>query len=125
MFLVGFEMKELSFFIKIIVYLVAFAIVATLFRGVHIQGFFTLIAVGVLFALLNAFIKPLLVLLTLPLTAVTFGLFYFFINGFMVWLTSALLPGFVIDSFATAFWAAIFLSFISWIIEMIFLQHYE
>lgn len=91
----------------------------------QINGFFTLIAVGVLFALLNAFVKPVLVLLTLPLTVLSFGFFYLFINGFMIWLTSVLLPGFTIASFSTAFWAAIFLSITSGLIELIFLQHYE
>lgn len=119
------KMKELSFFIKIIVYLLAFTIVETLFTGVRINGFFTLIAVGVLFGLLNAFVKPVLVLLTLPLTAFTFGLFYLFINTFMLWLTSALLPGFEISDFATAFWAAIILSISIWLIEMLFLKRYD
>lgn len=118
-------MKELSFFIKIIVYLLAFTIVEVLFSGVQIQGFFTLIAVGVLFALLNAFVKPVLVLLTLPLTAFTFGFFYLFINTFVLWLTSVLLPGFMIRDFATAFWAAIILSLSIWLIEMLFLKRYD
>ncbi len=118
-------MKELAFFIKVIVYLIAFAIIAFLLPGVHIHGFFTLISVGVLFALLNAFVKPMIVLLTLPITAMTFGFFYLFINGFMVWLTSVLLPGFRVNSFGTAFWAAIFLSLISWLIELIFLRYYD
>jgi len=52
----------------------------------------------------------------------TFGIFYLFINGFMVWLTSFLISGFTIANFATAFWSAIFLSLISWLAEMIFFK---
>ncbi len=118
-------MKEISFFIKIIVNLLAFTIVGTLFKGVHIDGLFTLIAISVLFGILNAFIKPFLIVITIPITAFTFGIFYLFINGFMVWLTSFLISGFTIRNFSTAFWAAIFLSFTSWLIEIILLKRHE
>jgi len=47
------------------------------------------------------------------------------INGFMVWFTSYLIPGFTIRDFGTAFWAAILLSIISWLIEMILIKRYE
>ncbi len=115
-------MKNVSFLTKIIVNLIAFTIVGTMFKGVHIDGIFTLIAISVLFGLLNAFVKPLLTIITIPLTAITFGIFYLFINGFMVWLTSVLISGFTIAGFSTAFWSAIFLSLISWLAEMIFFK---
>ncbi|MDZ7822035.1 MAG: phage holin family protein [Candidatus Marinimicrobia bacterium] len=115
----------MTFFIKIMVNLFAFAIVGTLFKGIYIDGFFTLIAIAVLFGILNAFVKPFLALITIPITALTFGIFYLFINGFMVWLTSFLIPGFVIHNFATAFWAAIMLSITSWLLEMILIKHHE
>jgi len=118
-------MKEISFFIKIIVNLLAFAIIGLFFKGVHIDGVFTLIAISVLFGLLNAFVKPFLTIITIPITALTFGFFYLMINGFMVWFTSYLIPGFIIDSFGTAFWAAIFLSIISWLIEMVLIKRHE
>ena len=118
-------MKELTFFIKIVVNLFAFAIVGTLFKGIYIDGFFTLIAIAVLFGILNAFVKPFLTVITIPITALTFGVFYLFINGFMVWLTSFLIPGFVVRDFGTAFWAAIVLSLTSWLLEMILVRRHE
>ena len=115
-------MKHASFLTKIIVNLIAFAVIGTMFKGVHIEGIFTLIAMSVLFAILNSLVKPFITIITLPVTAMTFGIFYLFINGFMVWLTSTLINGFTIASFATAFWAAIWLSLISWLAEMIFFR---
>lgn len=118
-------MREMTFFIKIMVNLIAFAIVGTLFSGINIDGFFTLIAIAVLFGILNAFVKPFLTVITIPITAFTFGIFYLFLNGFMVWLTSFLITGFTIQDFATAFWAAIVLSVTSWLLEMILVRHRE
>ena len=115
-------MKHASFLTKIIVNLIAFAIVGTMFKGVHIDNVFTLIAMSVLFSILNTLVKPFITVITLPVTAMTFGIFYLFINGFMVWLTSTLITGFTIANFATAFWSAIFLSLISWLAEMIFFR---
>ncbi len=115
-------MKNVSFLTKIIVNLIAFTIVGTMFKGVHIDGLFALIAISVLFAILNSLVKPFITIITLPITAMTFGIFYLIINGFMVWLTSTLIAGFTIANFATAFWSAIFLSLISWLVEMIFIK---
>ena len=115
-------MKYTSFLTKIIVNLIAFAVIGTMFKGIHIEGVFTLIAISVLFAILNTLVKPFITIITLPVTAMTFGIFYLFINGFMVWLTSTLISGFTIASFGTAFWAAIWLSLISWLAEMIFFK---
>ncbi|MFA6619032.1 MAG: phage holin family protein [Candidatus Neomarinimicrobiota bacterium] len=115
-------MKKYSFFTKIIINLISFTIVGTMFKGIHIDGLFTLIAMSVLFAILNASLKPFITLITLHITAMTYGIFYLLINGFMVWLTSSLIPGFTIANFATAFWAAILLSLVSWLGEMIFFR---
>lgn len=115
-------MKNYSLFTKIIINLIAFTIVGTMFKGIHIDGIFTLIAMSVLFAILNSLVKPFITIITLPITALTYGIFYLFINGFMVWLTSTLIAGFTVANFATAFWSAIFLSMISWLTEMIFFK---
>ncbi len=115
-------MRNYSFFTKIVVNLIAFTIIGTMFKGIHIDGIFTLIAMSVLFAILNALVKPFITIITLPITAMTFGIFYLVVNGFMVWLTSSLIHGFTIVDFATAFWASIFLSLVSWLAEMIFFR---
>jgi len=66
--------------------------------------------------LINALVKPILVLLTLPITIVTLGLFYFVVNGLTFALTAALVPGFNIDSFWWAILGALVVSLFSWFI---------
>lgn len=73
--------------------------------GVHVESFLTAIVVGVVLGVLNTFIKPILVILTLPITIVTFFLFIFVINALLVLLASALIPGFKVDGF---WWALAF-----------------
>ena len=71
---------------------------------------------ALLLALANAVVRPLLILLTLPLTLVTFGLFVLVINAVMILLVSAMVRGFRVSGFWTAFFASIFISIISFLI---------
>lgn len=114
--------NEQAFFSKIIINMISFAIVAYLFAGVHINNFLTLIAISVLFGILTAFLKPMLTIITLPLSMTTFGIFYLVLNGLYIWITQALVKGFGIDDFGTAIWAAIVLSLVSFIIEYLFFK---
>ena len=83
--------------------------------GVSLDSATTLILAGLLLGIVNAFIRPLVLILTLPLTLVTLGLFLLVINTAMLGLVALLLPGFHIASFWPAFWSAIIVSVTSWI----------
>lgn len=72
---------------------------------------------SVFLGVINAVIRPLLLVLTLPLNFITLGLFTFVINGFMLWLTSATIRGFDIHSFGWAVLSAIVLSLVSFVIS--------
>ena len=80
-------------------------ILAQVLSGVHVKDYGTAIIFAIVLALLNVFLKPLLILLTLPLTILTFGLFLFIINTITVLLASDWVKGFVIDSFG---WGLLF-----------------
>ena len=69
---------------------------------------------GLVLALINALVKPIVKLVTLPLTLVTLGLFLFVLNAFCLWLTSAIVPGFDIKGFKPAFLGALLISVVSW-----------
>lgn len=69
------------------------------------RDFWTAIVVAVVLALLNAILKPILFILTLPITVVTLGLFYFVLNALMILLTDNLIDGFEVDGF---WWALLF-----------------
>ena len=80
-------------------------VVAYFLPGVHVSGFVAALTVALVLGLINAIIKPIFVMLTLPLTVVTLGLFVFVINALLVMLASAIVPGFVVYGF---FWALVF-----------------
>jgi putative membrane protein len=80
----------------------------------------TLILAAILLGLVNGLVRPLVVILTLPLTIVTLGLFLLVVNGIMLALVAGLLPGFNVASFWDAFWGAIIVSIVSWIGSAIF-----
>ena len=83
--------------------------------GVHIDSPGTLILAGVLLGIVNAIVRPLAVILTLPFTLVTLGLFLLVVNAAMVGLVAWFLPGFSLDGFGPAFWCALIVSLVSWV----------
>ena len=91
---------------------VSFAL-AQFLGGVHVADFWTAIAFAIVLALINMFIRPLLILFTLPVTIVTLGLFLFIINALVVLLASRIVHGFTIDSFWWALLFSIILSIIA------------
>lgn len=87
-----------------------------LFSGIRFASTGALIVSALLLGLANALVKPLLIVLTLPLTFLTFGLFLLVINALMLLLVSALVRGFTVTGFWTAFFASIFIAVFSFII---------
>lgn len=86
-----------------------------IFHGVRFEGAASLIVSALLLGFANAIVKPLLIVLTLPLTFLTFGLFLLVINALMILLVSALVKGFTVTGFWTAFFASIFISVLSFV----------
>ncbi|MCR6477483.1 phage holin family protein [Variovorax sp. ZS18.2.2] len=87
-----------------------------LFRGLKFDNTGALVVSALLLGLANAVVKPLLIVLTLPLTLVTFGLFLLVINALMILLVAALVKGFKVSGFWTALFASIFISLLSIVI---------
>ncbi len=85
--------------------------IAHFLPGVHIAGPFTAMVVAIVLGLLNIFIKPIMVLLTLPFTIVTLGLFLLVVNALVILLCTKIVGGFVVDSFWIAMFFSIILSF--------------
>ena len=84
-----------------------------LFRGIKFDSAGALFIAALLLGFANAVVKPLLIVLTLPLTLLTFGLFLLVINALMILLVSALVRGFKVSGFWTALFASIFISLLS------------
>jgi putative membrane protein len=81
----------------------ALLLVAYLYTGVHIQNFTSALIAAAVMGLLNTLVRPVLIVLTLPVTVITLGLFLFVINALMFWAAASLLDGFVV----AGFWAAL------------------
>ncbi len=98
---------------------IAVFVSAYVLPGVKVDGFFTAIIVAVLLAVVNTFIKPLVLLLTLPINILTLGLFSLIINALMVVLVGAIVPGFKVDGILWALVFSIVLSLVSSVIYML------
>lgn len=85
-------------------------LIANFMTGVHVAGFTTALIVALVLGLLNIFIKPILVILTLPVTFITLGLFLLVINAIIILLCDNIVGGFSVDSFFTALLFSIILS---------------
>jgi len=88
-------------------------VLSFIFTGVVIEGFVAALVATILLGIINVTVKPFLQIVSLPITFLTLGLFYFVLNGLMLWLVSAIVPGFSIGGFWTAFFAAIVLSLLN------------
>ena len=85
------------------------------FEGMHFATVWALIVASLVFGLVNAIIRPVLVVLTLPLTVVTLGLFILVINALLLMFVAWIVPGFTLGGFLTAFFAAIFIAIVSYV----------
>jgi putative membrane protein len=99
------------FFLKVLVSSVNAFILAWILDGVEIKDFFSAILVAFTLALLDAFVKPLLILLTLPVTVFTLGLFLLVINASIIMFDDHLIGGFKVDGFWSALFFSLLLSF--------------
>jgi len=88
-------------------------LVANLVGGIEIEGWGPAFLGALVLGLVNAFVRPLMVLLTLPLTVVTFGLFLLVINALMLWLVSAFVPGVRVNGFGPAFLGSLLLTLLN------------
>ena len=84
------------------------------FDSIRIDGFYTALIAALILGLINAVIRPVLVLLTFPLTLITLGLFIFVINGLLFWFVASFVKGFHVAGFWPAVFGAIVYSLISW-----------
>jgi putative membrane protein len=100
----------MNLLIKILITSGLVLLIANFMPGVHVAGFTTALIVAIVLGLLNIFIKPILVILTLPVTILTLGLFLLVINALMILLCTQIVGGFSVDTFLTALIFSVILS---------------
>jgi putative membrane protein len=99
---------------------VAVMIAASIIGGIRYDSFVSLIGAALLLGILNAFLRPVLLLLAAPLIILTLGVFIFVVNALMLLLVNQFVHGFHVDSFGSAFWGAILISIVSWLLSAFF-----
>ncbi len=95
----------MNFLLRIVITAVVAYGLSAVMNGVHINSFWTALVFSLVLAILNALLKPILIILTLPITIISFGLFLFVINAAIVLLAGNFVNGFQVDSFG---WALLF-----------------
>ena len=89
---------------------------SSIIDGIHVSGFPSAILAAAVLGILNAFFRPVLLLLTLPLNILTLGLFTFAINAILLMMASGVIRGFKVDGFGAALLGALFISAASWLL---------
>lgn len=90
---------------------------AYLFSGIHVSGFGTALFAALILGILNAFFRPILFILTLPINVLTLGLFTFVINALLLMMTSGVIGGLVVDGFGSALFGSLIISLVSWLLS--------
>jgi putative membrane protein len=83
--------------------------------GITVRNFYIALIVALVLGILNALVRPILVVLTLPINILTLGLFILIINAFLVWVVSTFIKGFDVSGFLPVFVAGLVLSVVSWL----------
>jgi putative membrane protein len=105
-----------TFLIHWLITALALAVAAYILPGIHVASGASLAVAALVLGFVNAIVRPVLVLITLPITILTLGLFYLVVNGLAFGLTAALVPGFDIDSFGWAVLGALVVGLTSWFV---------
>lgn len=110
----------MHFIIRLLINAIAFYLIAKYVPGFHVASFTSAVIAALIFGIVNAIVRPILLLLTLPFTIITLGLFVLVINALMFWLTAWIAPGFHVDGFVPAFIGAVIMMIVSYITTQIF-----
>lgn len=95
----------------------AIMVASYLLDGIEITGFFPTLGAAAMLGILNAFLRPILIILTLPINVLSFGLFTFIINALLLKMVSGLIPGFDVHGFWTAVWGSLIITLVNWLLH--------
>ena len=109
-----------AFLIRWLVTTIAVFAAEKIIPGIHCQSAGALLGASLLLGIINAFVRPILLLLSIPFIILTMGLFILVVNALMLMLVAQIIPSFVVDGFWSAFFGSIVISFVSWILSSFF-----
>ncbi len=108
----------MNFLVRWAINTIALGITVLIVKGVHVSGVFSLIIASLVIGFLNTFVKPVIVLLTLPLNILTMGMFTFVINTIMIIIASEIVRGFDVNGFWAAFVASLIMSTVNFLLSV-------
>jgi putative membrane protein len=109
----------MGFLIRLMVNAIALFVVANVVPGIHVSGLTGALIAALILGIVNAVLRPILVIVSLPLEVLTLGLFTLVINALLFWLVGALHVGLYVDGFWPAFWGAIVMTIVSWLLSLL------
>jgi putative membrane protein len=109
------NIKFMGILIRWLIYAVAIMLLTYVVPGISVKNFYSALLAALVLGLVNAVIRPLIILLTLPVNILTLGLFTLVINALMLWLVSSIVKGFDVKNFVAAFLGALILWVVGWI----------
>ncbi|QFZ54034.1 phage holin family protein [Oceanihabitans sp. IOP_32] len=107
----------MKFIIRLLLNAVAIFVIAHLMSGVHVDGYLTAILVALVLSVLDLLVKPILIILTLPVTVITLGLFLFIVNALIILLADKLVGGFSVSGIWVAVLFSVFLSILQSVLQ--------
>lgn len=109
----------MGFLMRVLINVLAIAFAAAVVPGIEVRSTVGALGAGLVLGLINAVVRPILILLTLPVTLLTLGLFLCLLNGFCLWLTAWLVKGFEVQGFWAAVFGALLVSLVSGILTAV------
>ena len=106
----------MGFLIRVLINAAAIYVATALVSGIRVSSTGALLLAALVLAVINAAVKPVMVILTLPLTILTLGVFLLVLNAVCLWLVTVIVPGVEVRSFGSAFLGALIISIVSWLL---------
>ena len=113
----------MGIFIRWLILTVSTIITSYLLDGISVSGFFSAFFAAAILGILNAFFRPILIILTLPINIMTMGLFTFVINAILLMMASGLISGFEVRGFWSAVFGSLLISLVSWLLTSFINEH--
>ncbi len=110
----------MSLLLRWLIGAVSLMLVTYMVPGIKVESFYTALIAALILGLINSLIKPILIVLTLPVNILTLGLFTLVINALLFWLAATIVKGFGVAGFWPAFFGALTMSVVSWILNGLF-----
>ena len=101
----------------------AIIVASYVLTGIEVTGFLPALGAAAMLGILNAFLRPLLIILTLPINVLSLGLFTFVINALLLKMVSGVIPGFEVHGFWTAVWGSLIITLVNWLLHRFINDH--